>query len=314
VKRLEITWADRGRAFKTLTFWLRPAFALRVVNRFQRIAGFDRAIALASSALTGLVPLTVLIGTILGPATGGDLSNWINERYELTGAGADAVEGAFTPTGDTSASVGLIGGFFLLLAVLSFTRTMQRLFEQTWELGPLSYRNTLNGLRWLVGLVFYAAISAAIHAKIGQSKLDITAAVMIAPISAVFLAWSGWRLSARRIDWGTILPFALIGALALAIYSVGASVYVPIQFNTYASRYGTIGAVLAIISTLFCITVVLVGSAALGREVSDELRRIRSGQRPPDDEIRQEWEKVIAVANERWVLVNEQLARFRRRG
>jgi hypothetical protein len=35
---------------RTLTFWLRPAFVLRVLNRFQLIAGFDRAMALAAAS------------------------------------------------------------------------------------------------------------------------------------------------------------------------------------------------------------------------------------------------------------------------
>jgi hypothetical protein len=50
---------------RTLTCWLRPAFVLRVLNRFQLIAGFDRAMALASSALTALVPLAVLAAALL---------------------------------------------------------------------------------------------------------------------------------------------------------------------------------------------------------------------------------------------------------
>ena len=36
---------DRERVVRTLTFWLRPEFVLRVFNRFQKVAGFDRAIA-----------------------------------------------------------------------------------------------------------------------------------------------------------------------------------------------------------------------------------------------------------------------------
>ena len=56
---------DRERVLRTLTFWLRPAFVLRVVNRFQRVAGFDRAVALASSALTALIPLAIIAGSIL---------------------------------------------------------------------------------------------------------------------------------------------------------------------------------------------------------------------------------------------------------
>jgi hypothetical protein len=49
----------RERAVRTLTFWLRPEFVLRVVNRFQKVAGFDRAVALASAALTATIPLTI---------------------------------------------------------------------------------------------------------------------------------------------------------------------------------------------------------------------------------------------------------------
>jgi len=56
---------DRERIRRTLTFWLRPAFVLRTVRRFQQVAGFDRAIALASSAFTALIPLAILLGAIL---------------------------------------------------------------------------------------------------------------------------------------------------------------------------------------------------------------------------------------------------------
>ena len=44
---------DRERVLRTLTFWLRPEFVLRVVNRFQKVAGFDRAVALASERADG---------------------------------------------------------------------------------------------------------------------------------------------------------------------------------------------------------------------------------------------------------------------
>ena len=45
---------------RTLTFWLRPEFVLRVVSRFQKLAGFDRSIALASGALTAMIPLSIV--------------------------------------------------------------------------------------------------------------------------------------------------------------------------------------------------------------------------------------------------------------
>lgn len=108
---------------------MRPAFALRVVHRFQRIAGFDRAVALASSALTAVIPLAVVSGAVLTHVGGKDVAARVIDRYHLTGGGADAVREVLSPAGGTSTSVGVIGVLILLVAVLSFTRSVQRLFE-----------------------------------------------------------------------------------------------------------------------------------------------------------------------------------------
>ena len=184
--------------------------------------------------------------------------------------------------------------------MLSFTRAVQRLFEQTWELEPLSVRNTFNGLLWIGGLAAYLARQRFLHAALGRSRLELGAALLAAPLSAVFLVWSGRVLSAKRIERKDLLPFGILGAVLLAAYSVGATVYVPHLFSTYATRYGVIGAVFAMISALFCVMVVLVGSAAAGREIDDELGRIRRGERPAEDEVRRQWDEVTAQARSRW--------------
>ena len=285
---------------QTLTFWLRPQFVLRVVNRFQRIAGFDRAIALGSSALTALIPLAIVTSVVASALGGRDTADRIIDRYQLTGGGAEAVEAMFAPATGTSTSLGVIGSLFLLLAVLSFTRAVQRLFEQTWELRPLSVRNSLNGLLWIGGLTAFIAAGGIIRAVLGRSELELTAALVTMPLSALFLGWTGWVLSAKRIARRDLVPFAVIAAVATAVYSIGANVYVPRLFSTYATRYGVIGAVFALISALFCIMVVVTVSAAAGREVQRELERIRRGERPADDEVRRQWDEITAAARARW--------------
>jgi uncharacterized BrkB/YihY/UPF0761 family membrane protein len=304
---------DRERVIRTLTFWLRPDFVLRVLNRFQKVAGFDRAIALASSALTALIPLAIL-GSALGSLLGGkSTADRIIERYDLTGGGAKAVEQMFVPADGSETTIGIVGTLFLLLAVLSFTRTMQRLFEQTWDLKPLSVRNTFNGLKWIGALAVYLGLSGWVHAAFGRSKLELSASVIVLPLSAVFLVWSGWILSAKRIEWRDLVPFGILGAALLAVYSVGARIYIPHLFSVYATRYGVIGAVFAMISALFCASVVIVASAAAGREVHEELGRIRRGERPADDEVRRQWDEVVAEANSRWQTLREELERRRAR-
>ena len=292
---------DRERVVRTLTFWLRPEFVLRVVNRFQKVAGFDRSIALASSALTAMIPLAIVTSAVSSQLGGKGTADRIIDRYDLTGGGAEAVRDIFAPPSGTSTSLGIIGFLFLLVAVLSFTRAVQRLFEQTWELNPLSVRNTFNGLLWIGGLALYLAAQRRPPRRCsGAAASSSRRRCSPSPLSAVFLVWSGWVLSAKRIARGELVPFALLGSALLALYSVGAAVYVPHLFSTYATRYGVIGAVFAMISALFCVMVVLVGSAAAGREIHDELDRIRRGERPAEDEVRRQWDEVTAQARSRW--------------
>jgi membrane protein len=304
---------DRERVVRTLTFWLRPEFVLRVINRFQKVAGFDRSIALASGALTAMIPLTILAGAVSSELGGKDAADRIIDRYGLTGGGAEAVRDVFSPPSATSTSLGVIGFLFLMVAVLSFARGVQRLFEQTWEIDSLSVRNTFNGLLWVGGLSVYLALSGFMHAALGRSRLELSAALLATPVSAVFLVWSGWILSAKRIARQQLVAFGILGSSLLALYSVGAAVYVPHLFNVYATRYGVIGAVFAMISALFSAMVIVVGSAAAGREVHDELDRIRRGQRPADDEVRRQWDAVSAEARSRWQTLRAQIQERRRR-
>ncbi|WP_326710706.1 YihY/virulence factor BrkB family protein [Streptomyces sp. NBC_01474] len=285
---------------------------MRVINRFQKIVGFDRSMALASSALTALVPLSVLLGAVLGNFVHFDAAERIIKRYHLTGAGATAVSSLFSPAEETSASVGIFGVVFLTISVLSFARAAQRLFEQAWELKPLSVRNTRNGLWWILTLGGYVAISALLSGLHTQGALGLAAASACGVlVTAAFLVWSGRILSAERISWRDLLPFGITGAVLTAAYSVGATIYMPHLFNSSAARYGVVGAVFAMISALFAAMLVLVASAALGREVRDELSRIRQGHRPSDHEVRRQWDSVVEQTRSRWRTARNQVSHHR---
>ena len=201
--------AYRERVVRTLTFWLRPEFVLRVVNRFQKVAGFDRAIALASGALTAMIPLTIVASAVASQLGGKGTAERIIDRYDLTGGGAEAVKDIFAPPSGTSTSLGIVGFLFLLVAVLSFTRGVQRLFEQTWELDAAErpqhvQRAALD--RRARGVPRRSAASST--PCWGAAASSSAAALLVAPLSAVFLVWSGWVLSAKRIARQDLIPFA----------------------------------------------------------------------------------------------------------
>ena len=105
-------------------------------------------------------------------------------------------------------------------------------------------------------------------------------------------------------------------ALAVAFHLVGEQGFLLVGLRE-RPEFGieavdAVGVFLAgLIAALFGVMLTLVGSAALGREVSDELHRIRQGEVPPDDEIRREWATVVAQAREHWQTAREDLARRR---
>ncbi|MFJ4468718.1 hypothetical protein ACIP2X_14690 [Streptomyces sp. NPDC089424] len=261
--------------------------------------------ALASSALTALVPLSILAGAVFAHY---DAAEQIIRRYNLTGASATAVSSLFAPPQGTNASVGVFGAVFLTISVLSFARATQRLFEQTWELKPLSMRNTRNGLWWILTLAGYGFANLLLSAFSGWDVLGLAALVCQVPVTAAFLVWSGWILSARRIAWPDLLPFGVTGAALTVAYSMAVKLYMPHLFNTSVGRYGVVGAVFALISALFAAMLVLVVSAAWGREVRDELGRIRHGDRPSDHEVRRQWDGVVEQTKSRWRTVREHVS------
>ena len=79
---------------------------LRVVSRFQKLAGFDRSIALASSALTATIPLAIVVSAVASELGGKGTAERIIDRYDLTGGGAEAVQDIFAPPAGTSTSLG----------------------------------------------------------------------------------------------------------------------------------------------------------------------------------------------------------------
>lgn len=281
----------RERILRELFFWLRPDFVLRCVRRFQALEGFDRAIALASSAFTATIPLTILMAAII-PSR--DAADSVIQRYGLSDEGAQAVRDAFAPAQGTQAGLGVFSALLLLIAVLSFSRAVQRLIERTWELKPLSLRNTRNAAVWIAGLIAYGFIAGAIAALIGSAgPLRLLEGALIFGVSVAFLVWTGRLLGANRVPDVDLLPFAILVAIGLSIYGVVSDLWVPELFDSYAGRYGVIGATFAIISALFGAMFVVVVMTAVGREVGDEVARVRRGERPPEDAVRREWEALL---------------------
>ena len=231
----------------------------RSLERFVELQGMDRSMALAGQAFAALMPLLIVVGAAT-PAGGDDLADSLIDRFDLTGEAADALSAAVATPADVYDSVNVLGVLLLVISALSFTRALQRLYLQAWQLPPLGMKGNKWGLAWLAAFsVFWSVQPGVVEIFDGA----IAVAVTIATSSALWL-FTPWILVGKSVGWRLLLPQALLTSFGLTALAVASAVYLPRAVASAAAQFGFIGVAFALLSWLFLVAFVLVAAAALG--------------------------------------------------
>jgi uncharacterized BrkB/YihY/UPF0761 family membrane protein len=78
-----------------------------------------------------------------------------------------------------------------------------------------------------------------------------------------------WLLTARAIAWQRLLPQAVLTAIGLLALAIGAAFYLPRAVSTASAEFGILGVAFTMLSLLFALCLVLVGTAALGATLAE---------------------------------------------
>lgn len=238
------------------------ALARACLERLVEIQFVERSVALGSLAFTAIVPLLVIAAAFL-PGTDG-LANALIDRFELRGATAELVRAVFAQPDAVRQSVSWLGLLLLLVAALSFTRALQRVYERAWRLEARGLAGTRAGLTWLAALVVWVTVFASARQWLLDRSGPIGSLVVLLAGDAALWLWSPWILLARRVHWRALVPGALLTAVAMTVVSVGSVIYMPAAITRSATHYGPIGIAIALVSWLVGIGFALTVCAAVG--------------------------------------------------
>jgi membrane protein len=232
------------------------------LDRLVEMQFVDRSVALGSLAFTALVPLLVIASAFL-PGTEG-LANELIDRFHLRDETAELVRDAFAQPDAVRQSVSWLSLLLLIVAALSFTRGLQRVYEHAWRLEVRGFAGTRAGLVWIGAIVLWSTLFASAR----QWLLDATGpvgslAILLAGNAALWL-WSPWILLAGRVDWRALVPSALLTAIAMTAIGIGSAVYMPEAIDRSATHYGSIGIAIALVSWLVGIGFALTVCAGVG--------------------------------------------------
>src|SRR5215208_3663557 len=114
-------------------------FALRCFRRFVDIEGTQHATVLGAQAFTSLIPFLV-VAAVFAPGDA-DLSERIIDRFGLEGESAKSVDALFADSGEVESTLTVVSVVILVLATLSFSRAMQRMFQRAYEHEPRGIRD-----------------------------------------------------------------------------------------------------------------------------------------------------------------------------
>jgi membrane protein len=229
----------------------------RLAEPLLRFNFLDRSLALGAQAFGALIPLLIVIQT----AEPGDtsLADDLIRRFGLSGRAADTVRDAFaTPTDE--ATISALGAIVLVFSTLSFTRRLQRLYEESWQLPQRGVRGTGWGLAWIgcfaLYMLLHPVLDGVVHGFAGV-LLSLGGALL-------FGFFTPYLLLGRRIPGRRLLPQAGLTAAGTTALGVWSAIYMPHAVGSTAAHYGSIGVAFAMLTWLWGIGIVIVCAAVYG--------------------------------------------------
>jgi membrane protein len=233
--------------------------ARAMLRRLLDLEIVDRSLAVGGMAFSALIPLLIVIAG-WGTRDGSSLADSLVNRFDLTGAAADAVRNAFAApqNGDTTT---IFGSILVIASVLSFTRAVQRVYERTWNLPALGYRSTKYGLMWVVLFGTYWALFPVVTDAFHRNGV-----AWLVSLAGTFGFWlaTPYLMLGRRVAWQRLILQGALTAVGMTIVVAGSALYAKRALRASAEEYGSIGVAFTLLSILWAAGFVLVGSAALG--------------------------------------------------
>lgn len=247
----------------------------QVVLRLAELNPVERGLALGSKLFTAVIPLAIILSSLTSSRDA--VATRLIEGFGLTGSGAAALRELLrVPAGQTGSAISVIGILVLIYSMLSFSRALQRVYQDAWRLPAMNSRGIAWGLLWVVAFAVWFSLSTPIARALYARGLTLGAVVVSVALGSILWMVTPFILLGRRVAMRALLPGGVATAILLIAFNIGSRVYLPRSTTSNVGRYGLVGVTFTILTWLFAFSLTLIASAAIGAVVSER----RSGNAP----------------------------------
>lgn len=237
------------------------------ISGMARVEIVDRAMTLAAQFFTSVFPILIMMAVWLGPTR----SEEVGDAVELPEQTRELIDDLLRNSGVSA--FGLLGSIFVLVSATSLSRALTRALTAVWEL-PRIRLPLLSAWRLLAAVI-------AISLSLLLSRLVVRATEPIPPHEvwssmAVFAVYAltaiaiPWLLLAGRVPTRSLVPGALTFAIIMVFVRPASNAVLPRSLEVSAERYGSIGVAFTYLTWLYVVSLVLLGSAVIGRAIATD--------------------------------------------
>lgn len=260
--------ADAERRFPAIT-----SLASRLVD----VNLTDSATRMAAQVFLTTIPLFFAVAAFAPTTVRDHMAESVRVMFGLTGAAQAQLHQVLgsSATAGLRQTTGLIGVVMALLSATSLSRALGRVLERAWRQPKIGTK--VAAWRWLAWLVVWVAALVAQGPMRNGFGVGLWLGAILTFLTGVLMWW--WTqhlLLAARVRWLPLLPGAVLSAAAMSALGLSASVYMPRALNRSLANYGSLGAVLTMLSWLIVICAVVTFTITAGAVLAEEppLRRL----------------------------------------
>ena len=213
----------------------------------------DAGTRLAAQAFLTSVPLLFVFASFAPDWLRSQLQASLRAVFGLAGSPDQQLQqvlgGERTELQETTGAVGVI---MVLLSATSFSRAMSRVCERAWQLPKSAARVAAwRWIIWLFALLLVLVFQGPLRDAFGAgSWLGVPLTFLAGTASAW---WTQHLLLASRVRWLPLLPGAVLTSAAITAITVTARLYMPRTLSKALADYGSLGAVLTMLSWLIAL-------------------------------------------------------------
>ncbi|HEX6870193.1 MAG TPA: YhjD/YihY/BrkB family envelope integrity protein [Micromonosporaceae bacterium] len=242
-----------------------PREALALLDRLTTVGFISSGVVLAAQTFLALFPLLMATTAFFPAEVSDQVAATLHTRLGLSGTTDDSVQYLVGQRSELRGGIGVVGAIVVLASATSFTRALQRVYEQSWGLPRLGLRGSLRGLVWLAGLVVYLVLlTTAVRFAGHGPAAPVTRSVITAIGTILLWWWTPFVLLLGRVRLRALSASGLLTGISVLVLGRVSTVVVPRTVRTNERRYGTIGVFFAIESWLVVIGCTIVIAAVAG--------------------------------------------------